>query len=280
MAADCEVGALYYYKCDRCGEKSDKIFRYGSALGHNFTEKNTSNEYRKTEANCTEPAVYYYKCTRCEEKSTKTYTYGSALGHRYSDEYTIDIYPNYSQYGEKSRHCYGCAERTDITVVQRTTTPQYAQAVTFDRLYTDSSKENSVYNYRLQCKNAYISGVFAYRIVTKSGNSYVVKTISYNDKSFLVNIYKGNKEDDMISVNNYVTGSNRSSSKTLNFKDVFTNNNERYVWASDLISLIYSENYTDHPEIGEDIINNIDYITDLYPNYGEGTDTIRAYIIK
>ena len=259
-------------------EHTDKIdVQQITPLGHLTDIKDTSEEFLAMEGDCENCTLYYYKCSRCGKKTDKIYK-GEPLGHIFSDEYTIDIEPNYSEYGEKSRHCLNCNERTDIKVVAKTTTPKWAEGYIFDKLYVDSHKENTIYDYRLACKNDYISGVFAYRFVTKSGNSYIVKTDSYGENTYTIQVYKGSTIND-INKNNYITGGNRYSEKTLNFKNKF-GIYERYVYASDLISMINSEVYSDCPEIENDIVKNIDYITDLSTSSENNVNSIKAYIIR
>lgn len=51
---------------------------------HEFTVKNTTDNYLKSAADCTNAAQYYYACT-CGEKGTETFFDGEALGHDYKN---------------------------------------------------------------------------------------------------------------------------------------------------------------------------------------------------
>ncbi len=106
-AANCTEPAVYYYACVNCGGTNGTTYVYGEALGHtggaetcehgkicdrcrveytdalghNYTDKVTTERYLKTAANCNDAAVYYYACANCGGVGDSTYVYGEALGH-------------------------------------------------------------------------------------------------------------------------------------------------------------------------------------------------------
>ena len=84
--------------CTVCGAQ------LAAALGHDFTNKTTTDTYRKSAATCTDAAVYYYKCSRCSAKGTTTYSYGSALGHSMG-EWTQTKAPTCTAEGSEKRVC-------------------------------------------------------------------------------------------------------------------------------------------------------------------------------
>ena len=146
----CERAGHYYevVYCTVCGEEISRTDRSISALGHDYVEF-------RIEPTCTENGLYKVTCSRCEKvkeerviaahhKFGNTYIYHAkctedggkkrvcsvcgyiewtdvepALGHDFSDEFTVDREPTYIEYGEMSRHCKRCSERTDITVIPK-----------------------------------------------------------------------------------------------------------------------------------------------------------------
>ncbi len=87
-----------------------------SALKHNFSAKNTADEYLKSKADCNNSAVYYYACENCGEKSSNlTYNYGKALGHLF-ENYVYNNDATFLADGTKTAHCArGCGADDTIT---------------------------------------------------------------------------------------------------------------------------------------------------------------------
>ena len=74
---------------------------------HDYTEKNTSEEYLAAEANCQSAASYYYSCS-CGEAGTETFTSGD-LGHSFV---IADVAAKYrassANCGSGARYYYSC----------------------------------------------------------------------------------------------------------------------------------------------------------------------------
>jgi len=75
--ANCSDPATYYYSCS-CGERGEKTFTAGSAIGHDYTKATLV-----TAATCDKAAVYKVVCSRCEVPNGKTFTSGDPLSHSY-----------------------------------------------------------------------------------------------------------------------------------------------------------------------------------------------------
>lgn len=75
---------------------------------HDYTEKNTSEEYLAAEANCQSAASYYYSCS-CGEAGTETFTSGD-LGHSFV---IADVAAKYrasnANCGSGARYYYSCS---------------------------------------------------------------------------------------------------------------------------------------------------------------------------
>ena len=64
-----------------------------SALGHDYSEANTSSSYLAQAATCTTKPRNYYKCIRCTSyDKSRTFEYGSALGHNYTSQTVTSTY--------------------------------------------------------------------------------------------------------------------------------------------------------------------------------------------
>ena len=84
---------------------------------HDFSEQNTGDTYKKSDATCTDKAVYYYSCT-CGEKGTTTFEYGNALGHAYPTDYSYAT-DNSIANGLKYKNCTRCSTRLESYYLQR-----------------------------------------------------------------------------------------------------------------------------------------------------------------
>ena len=74
---------------------------------HSFTDKNTSEKYKKKDATCTSPAVYYYSCKCCGEASaTATFEYGELGDHNFNKRVTASEYLASSATCEKAAEYY------------------------------------------------------------------------------------------------------------------------------------------------------------------------------
>lgn len=82
-AADCVNEATYYFSC-KCGEKGTERFKYGSPLGHSFT-----NYVSNDDATCTKNGTQTAKRDRCNEIITKTEA-GTKLGHIFNNYVSND----------------------------------------------------------------------------------------------------------------------------------------------------------------------------------------------
>lgn len=123
-AATCVNNAVYYYKCSHCNESSKNHngttwTKANSALGHNFSVKNTDKKYRKSEADCINAAKYYYKCERCDESSENftgtTFTDGNALGHSW-DTGVVTKEQKCTETGIKKYTCSRCGTTREETL--------------------------------------------------------------------------------------------------------------------------------------------------------------------
>ncbi|WP_156947303.1 Ig-like domain-containing protein [Ruminococcus sp. NK3A76] len=77
-----ETGIKEHYECSDCGklfadaEGKTELTEADIVIpkkAHDFTKKDVSAKYLKTEGTCTEKAVYYYSCSICGEKDTETF---------------------------------------------------------------------------------------------------------------------------------------------------------------------------------------------------------------
>lgn len=108
-AADCVNEATYYFSC-KCGEKGVERFKYGSPLGHSFT-----NYIQDDNATCTEDGTETAKCDRCNEIITKTEA-GTKLGHIFNN-YVSDDNATCTEDGTETAVCerVGCTEKSTRT---------------------------------------------------------------------------------------------------------------------------------------------------------------------
>lgn len=100
--ADCVNEATYYFSC-KCGEKGTGRFKYGSPLGHSFT-----NYVSNDDATCTKNGTQTAKCDRCNEIITKTEA-GTKLGHIFNN-YVSDDNATCTEDGTETAICerVGC----------------------------------------------------------------------------------------------------------------------------------------------------------------------------
>ena len=75
----------YPIKCSQC----NYVIEAQLTHTHDFTQKNTSAQYKATDATCTKAATYYYSCA-CKAAGTKTFEYGSSLGHSEGTKWLSD----------------------------------------------------------------------------------------------------------------------------------------------------------------------------------------------
>ena len=67
--ATCTSPAVYHKSC-ACGAEGTETFTYGSALGHDYTQKFEDAAHLKTAASkCTEHNIYWYDCSRCDSNA-------------------------------------------------------------------------------------------------------------------------------------------------------------------------------------------------------------------
>lgn len=65
-----------------------------SPKAHDFTEKNPTSTYLKSEATCTSAAVYFYKCKNCTAYGTETFESGNAADHKSVPDSAVSATPD------------------------------------------------------------------------------------------------------------------------------------------------------------------------------------------
>ena len=95
--------------CDKCGESYTDDKDLPDEHTHDYTIKNTNNQYLATIADCTNAATYYYSCS-CGAKGTSTFDSGSAKGHNYTVKNTNSKYLATSAgCGNAATYYYSCS---------------------------------------------------------------------------------------------------------------------------------------------------------------------------
>ena len=92
-AATCTAAAVYYKSCT-CGENGEETFTFGSALGHDYTQKFEDDAHLKTAASkCTEHNIYWFDCSRCDsnakndpEAADKYFTGSTTGSHSFTQQ--------------------------------------------------------------------------------------------------------------------------------------------------------------------------------------------------
>ena len=92
-AATCTAAAVYYKSCT-CGENGTETFTFGSALGHDYTQKFEDDAHLKIAASkCTEHNIYWFDCSRCDsnakndqEAADKYFTSSTAGNHSFTEK--------------------------------------------------------------------------------------------------------------------------------------------------------------------------------------------------
>lgn len=112
-----------------CGGESGGAGNNGQSGDHTheFTVKNTTDNYLKSAADCKSAAQYYYACS-CGAKGTETYAHGEALGHDYKNgvcgacndecahtqtQWKDVLAADCLNDGEKNLVCQNCGETVD-----------------------------------------------------------------------------------------------------------------------------------------------------------------------